>query len=427
MVGNFSQVLPPPEAVKILIVLVLSFLIGLEREERKTEGDYSFGGVRTFPLIGLIGYAVALLSRDQLLPLSIGFVVVGAFLLMSYRHRLSACGPAVAEAPGVTTEMSGLTTYVLGALVYQGYYWIAATIAVLSLFLLGLKETLEGLSKRLAPQEILTFTKFLLLAAVILPTVPNTPFTQFGINPFKTWLLVVAVSGISYGSYVLLALARQRDGVLLSGVLGGCYSSTATTVALAKKASVEGAPHLFAGGIVVASAMMYLRLILLLMLFSRTLLHILAIPLVVLACVAGITGWLWSRLQQERPAETHGKFQPRNPLELRSALLFAVLFIAVLIISRLAMTHFGNSGMYGLASLVGLIDVDAFILGMTQSAGALTPGALAAKGILIAVATNNVAKGFYAYAFADRRTGLQSLGLLTGLATLTLVPLWLLR
>ena len=158
----------------------------------------------------------------------------------------------------------------------------------------------------LAPQEILTFTKFLLLTAVILPTVPNTAFTQFGINPFKTWLLVVGVCGISYGSYVLLALTRQRHGVLLSGVLGGIYSSTATTVALAKKASREGAAHLFAGGILVASAMMYLRVTFLLMLFSRTLLHMLAVPLLVLGCVAGVTGWCWSHLQQQKPAEAGG-------------------------------------------------------------------------------------------------------------------------
>ena len=426
MPASFSQLLPPPEAVKILIVLVLSFLIGLEREEHKADGDYSFGGVRTFPLIGLVGYAVALLSRDQVLPLFVGFAVVGAFLLMSYRHKLAA-GQVLVESPGVTTEISGLTTYVLGALVSNGYYWIAAAIAVVSLFLLELKGVLEGLSKRLAPHEILTFTKFLLLGAVILPTVPNKPFTQFGLNPFKTWLLVVAVSGISYGSYVLLALTKQRNGVLLSGLLGGAYSSTATTVALAKKAALQGAPYLFSGGILVASAMMYLRVTLLLMLFNRTLLHILAVPLLVLACIAGITGWLWSHLQKERPAETGTEVQPRNPLEMRSAILFAGLFLAVLVISRLVIAYFGNTGVYGLASLTGLIDVDAFILGMTQSAGTVTSGSLAAKSILIAIASNNVAKGFYAYAFADRRTGLQSLALLTGMAALSLIPLLLLR
>jgi len=110
-------------------------------------------------------------------------------------------------------------------------------------------------------------------------------------------------------------------------------------------------------------------------------------------------------------------------LEMRSAILFGVLFLAVLVVSRLVIVHFGNTGIYGLASLTGLIDVDAFILGMTQSAGALTSGSLAAKGILIAIASNNVAKGFYAYGFADRRTGLQSLALLTGMAALSLIPL----
>ncbi len=426
MTGQFSYLLPPPEATKILIVLLLSFLIGLEREEHKTNGDYSFGGVRTFPLIGLLGYAVALLSRDQLLPLAIGFAVIGAFLLMSYRHKLSG-GQLLTDSPGATTEITGLTTYVLGALVSNSYYWIAATIAVLSLLLLELKEALEGLSKRLAPHEILTFTKFLLLTGVILPVVPNVRFTKFQTNPFKTWVLVVAVCGISYGSYVLMALRRQADGVLLSGLLGGVYSSTATTVALAKKASAEQAPHLFSAAILVASAMMYFRMTGLLLLFSGTLVRLLAIPLILLGCVAGIFGWLWSRLQQQKPPDAGGEVQPRNPLELRSAFVFASLFVAVLIVSRVVTTHFGNRGVYGLAGIIGLVDIDPFILGMTQSAGTVMPGSLAAKSILIAIASNNVAKGVYAYAFADRRTGLQSLSLLGTMAVLTVAALLLVR
>ena len=172
--------------------------------------------------------------------------------------------------------------------------------------------------------------------------------------------------------------------------------------------------------------MMYLRMTVLLMLFSRTLLNMLAVPLLVLGCVAGVTGLLWSRLQQQRPAQAGGEVQPRNPLELRSAIFFAIVFLAVLVVSRLVMTHFGSTGIYGLAGLTGLIDVDAFILGMTQSAGALTSSSLAAKGILIAIASNNVAKGLYAYSFADRKTGVQSFTLLTGMAALSLIPLWLL-
>jgi uncharacterized membrane protein (DUF4010 family) len=151
----------------------------------------------------------------------------------------------------------------------------------------------------------------------------------------------------------------------------------------------------------------------------------LALPLMLLAGVAGLGAWLWSRVPGggEKAAS---EFQPKNPLELGAAILFAVLFLAVLIVTRLAVNHLGNTGIYGLAVIVGLTDVDPFILGMTQSAGGLTPAWLAASGILIAASSNNVAKGVYAYAFADRKTGLQSLILLISLAAIGLVPLWFL-
>ena len=183
----------PPEGVKIALVLALSFLIGLEREEHKTGAElYSFGGVRTYPLIGLIGYALAMLSGAQLLPVALGFAVVGGFLMLSYRHKLSSSGLA-----GVTSEMSGLATYLVGVLVSHEQFWIAATISVASMLLLELKVALEGLTKRISGEEILTFTKFLLLTAVVLPVLPNQEFGPFRINPFRTWLVVVAVSTVS--------------------------------------------------------------------------------------------------------------------------------------------------------------------------------------------------------------------------------------
>jgi len=154
----------PPEGFKILLVLFLSFLVGLEREEHKSDHRYSFGGVRTFPLIGLIGYAMALLSKDQMLPQALGFAAVAGFLMLSYRHKLDS--PA---ASGVTTEMSGLAIYLVGALVYREQFWIATTISVASMLLLEMKEFLEGLTTKVAPVEILTFTKFLVLTAVVLP------------------------------------------------------------------------------------------------------------------------------------------------------------------------------------------------------------------------------------------------------------------
>ena len=425
MLERFSQYLPV-EGLKILIVLFLSFLIGLEREEHRAESEhYSFGGVRTFPLIGFLGYVMALLSGGQLLPLAIGFAVVGGFLLVSYQHKLAS--QTVSDTAGVTTEISGLGTYLLGALVYQGYYWIATTLAVISLLLLELKAGLEGLSKRIAPREILTLTKFLLLTAVVLPVLPNTEFTQFRINPFKTWMIVVAVSAISYGSYLLLNLTKERSGVVLSSVLGGAYSSTATTVALAKRASGKQQAHLFSGSILIASAMMYLRLTVLLMLFNRYLLAMLAAPLLIPGCLAGVGGWVWSRLPDNGSGQTKREFAPRNPLELGVAFSFAALFLALLVLTGLAATHLGKVGIYTLSGIVGLVDVDPFVLGMTQSAGILTPAFLAARGIVIAAASNNLAKGIYALSFSDRKTGIQSFGLLSALAVLGLAALWFIR
>jgi uncharacterized membrane protein (DUF4010 family) len=419
---QLSQYLPV-EGLKILIVLFLSFLIGLEREEHKAESEhYSFGGVRTFPLIGLLGYVMALLSRNQLLPVAIGFAVVGGFLLVSYRHKLTS--EKASDTPGITTEISGLGTYLLGALVYQGYYWIATTLAVISLLLLELKEVLEGLSERIAPREVLTFTKFLLLTAVALPVLPNAEFSRFRINPFKTWTMVVAVSAISYGSYLLLNLAKERSGVVLSSVLGGAYSSTATTVALAKKASGQQRSHLFSGGILIASGIMYLRLAVLLLLFSRRLLAVLAAPLLTLFCLAVLGGWMWSRLPETTSVQiTKRRFTPRNPLELRVAFFFAALFVGLLVATDLVLTRLGRTGIYALSGVVGLVDVDPFVLGMTQSAEGLAPVSVAIKSILIAAASNNLAKGVYALAFSDRKTGIQSLLLLSGLSVLGLAPL----
>ncbi len=410
----------PTEAVKILLVLFLSFLIGLEREEHKAEGGcYAFGGVRTFPLIGLIGYSIALLSGTQLIPLMLGFLVIGSFLSLSYWHKLST-----AEAAGVTSEMSGLATYLVGALVYYEHFWIATTLAVASLLLLELKAVLEKLAGRAAPGEILTAAKFLLLTAVILPIMPNREFGPFHLNPFKTWLVVVAVSTISYGSYILQKVTKERGGVVLAALLGGAYSSTLTTVVMARRAAHEERPHLFAGGILIASGVMYLRLVALLALFNRHLMSLLVIPFLALAGTAIAIGWIWSRRPDVRMNAVKREFVPKNPLELLAAFLFALLFLAMLVATQLAATYLGKVGVNTLAAIMGVTDVDPFIMGMTQAAGSLTTLQGAGVAVLIAAASNNLIKGIYAYSLADQKTGIQSLALLTALAALGLVPLF---
>ncbi len=410
------------EAVKIILVLFLSFLIGLEREEHKaTTKYYGFGGVRTFPLIGLIGYSVALLSGSQLVPLTLGFLVVGSFLLLSYWHKLSTTATA-----GVTSEMSGLATFLVGALIYYGHFWIATALTVASLLLLELKEVLEQLATRIPAEDIFTFGKFLLLTAVVLPILPRQEFSQFHINPFKTWLVVVAVSTISYGSYVLQRVTKQHGGVVLTALLGGAYSSTLTTIVMARRAGREHRPHLFSGGILIASGVMYLRLIALIAIFNRQLVAMLTPAFLVLAAAAIAAGWLWSRSAEPDGSEIKREFEPKNPLELLTAFLFALLFVVMLVTTQLAVTYVGKAGVNTLAALMGITDVDPFIMGMTQAAGTLTPLKIAATAVLIAAASNNLIKGIYAYKLADRKTGVQSLALLAGLALLGLAPLlWL--
>lgn len=412
----------PPQALQIALVLLLSALIGLGREEHKQRTEhYAFGGIRAFPLIGLVSYTLALLSGDGVLPWLLGFALVGGFMLLSYQHKLTNTTQA-----GLTTEVSALATYLLGLLIYREQYWFAVTVVVLSVFLLELKKGLEGLTEHVAPGEITTVAKFLLVTVVILPIVPHQDFTRFHLNPFKTWLVVVAVSGVSFGSYLLQRLLQGRGGIMLSALLGGAYSSTVTTVVLARRAREGPHPNLFAGSILAASGMMYARLVLLLAFFNAALAARLAPSFGALALAAGLTGWAVSRRRDPGGEGVTNRQPPKNPLELRAAFLFALVFVAVLVLTELARQYLGRGGLYGLAALMGLTDVDPFILGLTQREATSLPLVVAASAVVIAAASNNLVKAFYARSFADRETGRRSFVLLAALAAAGLLPLvWL--
>ncbi|HVA95834.1 MAG TPA: MgtC/SapB family protein [Candidatus Dormibacteraeota bacterium] len=417
----------PPEGVKIVLTLFLCFLIGLEREEHHASarpgGKYTFGGVRAFPLIGLIGYSMALLSGQQLLPLTAGFAVIGAFLWLSYRYKLQTF-----QETGVTTELSGLATYVVGALVSRDQFWIATTLAILSMLLLELKDFLETLATKIPGEEIFTFTKFLLLTCVILPIVPDKDFTSFAVNPFKAWLIVVAISGVSYGSYLLEKLTEGKGGIRLAALLGGAYSSTFTTFVMAKRARLANAPHCFSGGILLASGVMYFRFLVLIGLFNLDLFHRLLLPFVVLGALGMAGGWIWSGMPNGTETDVEAGYLTRNPLELGAAFSLAIVFAVMLVATNYVLIHLGHVGIYGLAALTGLAPVDPFIMGLTQTAGKTTTLGLASAGVVIAAASNNFAKAFIALVMADRKTGWQSLALLLGLTALGLVPLlWIAR
>jgi uncharacterized membrane protein (DUF4010 family) len=171
---------------------------------------------------------------------------------------------------------------------------------------------------------------------------------------------------------------------------------------------------------------MYLRLTILLALFNRQLMLMLWAPFLVLAGLAVGCGWLWSLRADKNTGDVQRESDPKNPLELTTALLFAGLFLVMLVATQLAVTYLGKTGVNTLAAIMGVSDVDPFIMGLTQAAGTLTPFNVAAGAILIAASSNNVVKGIYAYSLADRKTGLQSLLFLLGLAAAGLIPLfWL--
>ena len=417
----------PPEGVKIVLTLFLCFLIGLEREEHRAAGQpgqrYSFGGVRAFPLIGLIGYSMSLLSGQQLLPLTAGFVVIGAFLWLSYQHKLQSY-----KETGVTTELSGLATYVVGALVSREQFWIATTVAIISMLLLELKEFLENLATKIPGGEILTFTKFLLLTCVILPIVPDKDFTPFALNPYKTWLIVVAISGVSYGSYLLEKLAKGKGGIRLAAVLGGAYSSTFTTFVMAKHARQANSPHTYAGAILMASGVMYLRFLVLIGFFNPELFHRLLLPFLALGVLGIFGGWAWSTMRDAPGADTQLGYLTKNPLELAAAFSLAAVFALMMVATSYAVVRLGSEGIYGMAAVTGLAPVEPFIMGLTQTAGKLTPFGLAAGGAVVAAASNNFAKAVIARVLADAGTGRQSLYLLLGLTGLGFLPLlWVVR
>jgi len=414
----------PHQGVQILFVFFLSFIIGLEREGKKSEDDHvSFGGVRTYPLIGLVGFSLSTVSQGEPILISIGLITLSLFLLMAFWHKLTTSGYAA-----IASYLTAISTYIIGVVAYHDFFWLATTLTVINILLLELKIWLAQLAKKIDEGEILTFAKFLLLLAVVLPLLPNEAFTEYQINPFKTWLVLVAVSTVSYGSYVLQKLSKGVDGLLLTALLGGVYSSTVTTVALARKSKDRPAPKLISGVILMASGMMYLRIIILLGLFNPSIMKILLTPFLGLSLLALAGGYACSRLGDVRLDEIKNESRANNPLEIKSGLFFAFLFVVMLVATNLSIDYFGNSGVYSLALIMGVADVDPFIMGLTQSVPGLTPATVASIGILIATSTNNAAKGIYAYVLASKDTGILSFGLLLALAVAGLIPaliLWI--
>ena len=404
----------PPEVFGFVLTLGLALLIGFEREEHEPDG---IGGVRTFPIIGLGGYLLIAAFPETAIPFSLGLVVTGALVALSHWYFLQH------GEPGLTTEAATLLTFALGGCAAKGMYWLAIATGVITVILLQEKHTLEGLATKLPRRELGTLLRFLLLTAVILPVIPNRDFTPFEINPFKLWLVVVAVSGVSYISYLMRVWLGEDRGLFLAGLLGGAYSSTVTTVVLARQSKgKDDCTAGFTGAIVAASGMMYLRLWILLMLFAAPLAQRLTVVFWILGLAAitlGAALTRYGRNEHDCSLEPRESQRETNPLEMTSAITFAVIFLSVMIATQWVVGRYGNTGVLVLAAIMGAADVDPFILGLTQTVGAGLALETAALAVIIAAAVNNLMKGVYAVAFGSRRTGRLSLALLAAFGALS--------
>jgi uncharacterized membrane protein (DUF4010 family) len=407
--------------VELIVTIALTLVMGLEREETgATQRAYRVAGVRTFPIVGAMGYGLALLTPNDSVALGLGLAALIGFLAVAFSYKLRG------GEHGATTEMAVLVAFVVGALVARDDMVLATAITVGVTLLLQAKVPLERFAAALPPGEIATFARFMLLTAVVLPVLPNQEYTVVHINPFRVWLIVVVVSTLSYLSYLVSRLLRGQHSVVLTGLLGGAYSSTLTTVVLARQSREQDAPLLYAGAITLASAVMYARIAILLWAFNAQLGWLLGPRLLLLALVAALVGLvqtLAGRRGTQGATDPEEAQKPRNPLELTTAISFAAVFIGIGVATRLVAQSMGSSGLYGLAAVTGLVDVDAFILGLTQTAGSAVPLAAAAAATVIATAANNVIKGVYALTIAGPTTGRWCLGALTFLAAVSLLAL----
>jgi uncharacterized membrane protein (DUF4010 family) len=310
--------------------------------------------------------------------------------------------------------------YLLGAVALALPPWIAVTMTVVSVLLLTGREQLHALARRLDIGEIITAGQFLILTGIVLPLLPNQPITTLTpITPRQVWLALVVVCTFSYVSYLAQRYWAAAVGGLWMAALGGLYSSTAVTVVLARQAKGDSAVRRQAqAGITLATSIMYLRILAIVAIFDLELARVLLIPL----CALSFAGFAFCGLQYRFAAaaakESEGAVHlatSTNPLELGAAAIFAALFVAVSLLSAVAKSQFGISGIYALAAIVGVSDIDPFVLNLAQGGVAGVANAALAAAILIAASSNNVLKAVYAAGFAGKTTA-ASAGALIALA-----------
>jgi uncharacterized membrane protein (DUF4010 family) len=393
--------------LSLLTALAVGLLIGLEREQSKPDtGGAGFGGIRTYPIISLIGGLSMMVGRASMWVPLVALLGVIVLVALAYRADLQA-----GRDHGMTTEVSVIATFLLGALATSsGVLEPMATRLVLVValgvtltFLLSSKKVLHGFAARVSREDLFSTIKFLIVATIVLPLLPREPMGPLdAINPFSVGLMVVLISGLSFAGYIAVRLLGQRKGLLLSAAVGGLVSSTAVTIAFANRTKHDAslAPSA-AAAIAIASSIMIARVGVLVAITNIQLLGPLAVPLGG-ALAGSIAGGL---LVYRRTGDGEGAkpVEVKNPFELGSAVRFGLAFAVIVFVTKAAKTYLGNQGLYLAGLIAGTTDVDAVTLSTAKQAGTeLTPAAVA---ILIAVASNTIVKSSIATAIGGTALG----------------------
>jgi len=395
------------QIVLLGIALAIGLLIGVERgwRFRKQKEGARIAGLRTYGLTGLLGGVAGLLSQYLGLT-AFGFVFLGftAAVIVAYAMQQRVSGDA-----SITSLITMLLTFILGALATLDHVNLAASAAVVTAILLRYKNVLHGWLRKLEEHELLAALQLLLISIVLLPVLPDRGHGPWqALNPYEIWWMVVLIAGISFIGYFTMKIAGPGKGIILTALTAGMASSTALTLHFSRLSKKQQEmKSLLAAGILVACGTMFLRVVLISSLINPALFSTLIFPMTMMTLVTLFSAVvIWHKRADCPPSElTH----LINPLELKSALLFGALLVLVILLSKVAIHFFGDAGIYLLAAVSGIADVDPINLTLSRMSIAEFSLEVAALGIVIASASNTLVKAILALFVGGRGLGVRVL------------------
>lgn len=406
----------PPLLLQFVMTAAFSFVVGLEFRRYHQINQYKlhFGSTRTFVLIGTLGFILYSIDPGRILFAS-GFMLLGALVLVYYWQQASE------RIYSLFSATLALLIYLIGPVAIAFPNWFLILYVVVLILILGEKPLIHRFSDQLASDEIVTLAKFLIISGVILPLLPNEPIASvLPVTYYNIWLAVIIVSGFSYLSYLIHSYFYKHRSLLITAVLGGLYSSTAATVVIGRRAhNLTSDGRNVSSAIIIATSMMYIRLLAIIFLFDWKAGEKLLLPfsVILFLSIAAIAGLL---LFKNNGPVLHDAVVVKHPLELSTAVLFAFLFVLFTFITQYVTSHFGHSGLNFLAIIVGLTDIDPFILSLLSGQFKVSESAIL-TAVVLASGSNNLLKAAYAVALARNRSVLLGASWLIFLFTASLV------